>query len=111
MKRVSYNFNLLEVIAAGLLALGVMLSCLSTQAAGDEVLYEVCHNDTIILVANPAVLQGHLNHGDFLSCEGRCCYMAEGKYVTDNVTREECAVIEGSTYNPNPDTPCFEGGD
>ena len=107
-------FSLIEVAFA--LFFSVILICFMfvmgpSDATGDSVLFPVCHNGEPLFVATEAIQAGHLSHGDYESCEGRCCYRLDGLYVTDNMVESDCAMIEGSRYFPNPNSPCFGGGD
>lgn len=105
------RFTIFEVAAAVLLVIGILLTCLPTAAGGDSVLFPVCHNGESLLVATEAIQAGHISHGDYLSCEGRCCYSIDGLYVAGNMVEADCALIAGSRYFPNPNSPCFQGGD
>ncbi len=106
------KFSQIEIVMT-ILAVIIVVAFLRipNPATGDSVLFPVCHNGEPLLVATEAIQAGHQSHGDYLSCEGMCCYMVDNLYVGENMVEADCAAIAGSKYFPNPNSPCFGGGD
>ena len=87
--------------------IGLILCCV---AAGQEK-WDICHNGRDISVADPAVMQAHLDHGDCLgSCHDciRGCCLGGGELV--EATQVECEAM-GGRFQWSKTDPCFEGGD
>ncbi len=94
------------------LSIIAIVFCLTALAIGEgEDQMTICHNGREITVAEPAVLQAHLDHGDCLGvcfdCLGRCCLGVDGFVFATEV---ECAELAGR-FNWSKDEPCFTIGD
>jgi hypothetical protein len=80
-------------------------------AAGQQK-WIVCHNGREIEIADPAVLNAHLAHGDCIStcdeCERACC-LGGGELIV-GITLSDCEAI-GGRFQWSLTDPCFEGGD
>ena len=74
----------------------------------------ICHRGVEITVADPAIFQAHLDHGDCVGtcydCEGRCCYRLDGVSVTGLMLQYECDKVNGR-FQYDKAMPCFAGGD
>ncbi len=93
------------------LALPVIGLGLCLLAAGQEK-WEICHNGNDIIIADPAVMQAHLDHGDCLGvchdCERACCL--PGGELLVGITQADCVVV-GGRWQWSMTAPCFAGGD
>ncbi len=75
----------------------------------------ICHNGVELVVADPAIFQAHLDHGDCAGtcadCLGRCCWVdSKGIAQTALVYQDECKAI-GGLYPPSTEAPCPTFGD
>ena len=69
----------------------------------------ICHRGNEITVADPAILQAHLLHGDCVGtcfdCEGRCCIQGGSSFV---LTQFDCTQI-GGRFQWDRDADCSFG--
>ena len=104
--RLSHDLDPRWIIAVGL-ASGLLLFTVFVQA--DDHTDTICHRGVEITIADPAIFQAHLDHGDCigtcLECEGRCCF--EGG-ITLELTQYDCAKADGR-FHWNKEASCFEG--
>jgi hypothetical protein len=89
--------------------IGLVLCAVAAGKGQDK--WTICHNGNTIEVADPAVMQAHLDHGD---CLGHCddcirgCCLGGGELVL--ATFHECEEM-GGRFQWDKEAPCFAGGD
>lgn len=110
------RFTLTEVAIALLAVILLAVASLApAQAEGEGQDKDViCHRGVEIVIADPAIFQAHLDHGDCIGscfdCEGRCCYRLDGVAVTGLMLQYECDKVNGR-FQYDKAMPCFAGGD
>ncbi len=111
MRRKTY----FEPIAVGLTILTIA-ACATSIAVGEgEKKTAICHNGNDLIVADPAVYQAHLDHGDCAGtcaeCLGRCCWIdADGVGQTALTQPDICEAIFG-LFQYDETAPCPKFGD
>lgn len=94
-----------------LLGLTALTLCAAAAAPQGQPKTTLCHRGVEITIADPAVINAHLDHGDCIGlcvdCLGRCCLGKDGFEI---LTQSECATV-GGRFQWDQDAPCFTGGD